>query len=839
MTRYSFHAFCFSALLVSALWVTAWNPTHADSNEVRLQLSRADYARSEGVRPDHLRGKLKNGFVVPHWIGQEDDFWYRRDTGTGYEFVIVEAASGHAHPAFDHRQMAAAFSRASGVEVTADSLPFQALAFSPDQSTIHFAVQGKEYECTTKPASCNSGKPTFPPKPLDISFFSPNPRLGKVDPNEGVLVSPDKKWGVFTRDSNLWLRDFTTGKDRPLTRDGVKHFGYGTYLDEFEGAAIPRARAIKAGHRLLPMASYWSPDSRTVIVPRGDERFVADYPYVATVPQDGSFRPRLHLVRMALVGEKPPTLEWFAFHIPSGTYRRISFPYSKLLAVDLDGLPIRKRWWSADNRRLYALAVGANMGSAFLFDVDIASGSARTMVEEHMAPRMDMSPDPWDAPDVWVSRDGRDVIWFSERDGWGHLYLYDGQSGKLKNQITRGDWLVRDIVHVDEQRRRIYFTASGREGGNPYYRYLYRVNFDGSGLTLLSPERADHMITSPADRLLALDSVPGYNVVSPSGRFVVYNFSTPNQPTQTVIRSTEDGKLISTFEKADATELYAAHYRAPEEFVAKAADGKTDLWSLVYKPSNFDPAKRYPVIDLEYATPVTAVVPRSFVHAIHGIPSLPTDAMLAELGFIVVSIDARGTPFRSRQFSHAGYGELDVIGLDDHVAVIKQLGERFSYVDTSRVGIVGASFGGWSAFWGMLDYPDFFKVGVADVPPGGMHNVYQCEEWYGYQGPPVYSNGTHFRPKPNEVPENWKRIDMRQKAAKLKGHLLVIMAELDENVPPGSTNQFLNALLKADKDFDLIYLPGAAHATQFADYTTRRTDDYLVRHLMGAEPPPH
>lgn len=456
-----------------------------------------------------------------------------------------------------------------------------------------------------------------------------------------------------------------------------------------------------------------------------------------------------------------------------------------------------------------------------------------------MAPRMDMSPDPWDAPDVWVSRDGRDVIWFSERDGWGHLYLYDGQSGKLKNQITRGDWLVRDIVHVDEQRRRIYFTASGREGGNPYYRYLYRVNFDGSGLTLLSPERADHMITSPADRLLALDSVPGYNVVSPSGRFVVYNFSTPNQPTQTVIRSTEDGKLISTFEKADATELYAAHYRAPEEFVAKAADGKTDLWSLVYKPSNFDPAKRYPVIDLEYATPVTAVVPRSFVHAIHGIPSLPTDAMLAELGFIVVSIDARGTPFRSRQFSHAGYGELDVIGLDDHVAVIKQLGERFSYVDTSRVGIVGASFGGWSAFWGMLDYPDFFKVGVADVPPGGMHNVYQCEEWYGYQGPPVYSNGTHFRPKPNEVPENWKRIDMRQKAANLKGHLLVIMAELDENVPPGSTNQFLNALLKADKDFDLIYLPGAAHATQFADYTTRRTYDYLVRHLMGAEPPPH
>jgi dipeptidyl aminopeptidase/acylaminoacyl peptidase len=785
-----------------------------------------------------LRGKLKNGFVMPHWINQQDDFWYSRDTAKGHEFMIVAASTGRAQPAFDHQQMAAVFSKASGIEVTADSLPFEELAFSPDRTSIHFTVQDKEYECKIKPPSCSSGKAVFPPPPIDISFFTPDPHLGKAGPNEGVLVSPDKKWGVFTRDNNLWLRDFTTGKDRTLTRDGVKHFGYGTYLDVFEDAAIPRERAVKAGHRLLPMASYWSPDSRTVIVPRGDERFVADYPYVATVPKDGSFRPKLHLVRLALVGEKPPTLEWFAFHIPSGTYRRINFPYSKLLAVDPDGLPIRKKWWSADGRHLYALAVGTNMESALLFDVDVATGNARTMVEEHMMPRMEMSPDSWDSPDVWVSRDGKDVIWFSERNGWGHLYLYDGQTGKLRNQITHGEWLVRDIVHVDVQRRLIYFTASVREGGNPYYRYLYRVNFDGSDLKLLSPEPADHMITSPTDRLLALDSVPGYDVVSPSGRFVVYNFSTPNQPTQTVIRSADDAKLISTFEKADPTELFAAQYRPPEEFVAKAADGKTDLWSLVYKPSNFDPAKRYPVIDLEYATPVTAVVPRNFVHAIHGVPSLPTDSMLAELGFIVVSIDARGTPFRSRQFSQAGYGELDIIGLDDHVAVIKQLGERFSYVDTSRVGIVGGSFGGWSALWGMLDYPYFFKVGVADVPPGGMHNVYPCEEWYAYQGPPTYSDGTHLRPKPNEVPENWKRIDMRQKAANLKGHLLVIMAELDENVLPGSTNQFLYALMKADKDFDLIYLPGAAHATQFPNYTSRRTEDYLVRHLMGAEPPP-
>jgi dipeptidyl aminopeptidase/acylaminoacyl peptidase len=615
----------------------------------------------------------------------------------------------------------------------------------------------------------------------------------------------------------------------------VKHFGYGTYLDEFDQAAIPRERALKAGHHLLPMASFWSPDSHFVIVPRGDERFVGDYPYIENVPADGSFRPQLHVLKMWLEGEKPPTLEWLIFNIPAGTHCRINFPYEKLLEVDPDGLPIRKKWWSADHRHLYALTVGRHMGSALLFDVNLLSGNARTMVEEHMTPRMEMSPNPWDAPDVWVSPDGKDVLWFSERDGWGHLYLYDGQTGKLRNQVTRGEWLVRDIIHVDEQRRRIYFTAAGREKGNPYYRYLYRINFDGSDLTLLSSEAANHLLTSREDRLLPLDGFPGYQVISPSGKFVVYNFSTPDQPPQAVIRSTENGELISTFEKADATELFATHYRPPEEFVAKAADGSTDLWSLVYKPSNFDPSKRYPVIDLEYAAPVTAVVPREFSRAIRGVPMPVTPAMLAELGFVVVTIDARGTPYRSRQFSQAGFGQLNIIGLDDHVAVIKQLAERFNYVDISRVGIVGGSFGGWSALWGMLDFPDFFKVGVAGSPVASFQSESSGEEPDAYQGLPVYSNGTHLRPKPDEVPENWKVIDMRQKAANLKGHLLVIIGELDENAFPASAFIFLHALMQADKDFDLIYLIGAAHnpiTGGFAVYNRRRIEDYLVRYLI-------
>lgn len=832
MTRFFLHASCFGAILFFAGLIPA-------QETAQPQPPTNDFARSEQLLPPVLRSKVKNAFVVPHWIGQQDEFWYRRDTAKGHEFVIVEAASGHMQPAFDHEEMAKAFSKASGAEVTAESLPFEDILFNADRSSIHVTANDKTYDCQIKPATCGSGKPVFPPTPVTITFLKPKAPPGKIDRDEGVLVSPDKKWGVFTRNDNLWQRNFKTRKDTPLTRDGVKHFGYGDYLDELDEVGIPRERALKAGRRLLPMGSFWSPDSRFVIVPRGDDRFVGDYPYVENVPQDGSFRPQLHIVKLALVGEKPPTLDWFIFNIPAKTHRRINFPCEKLLEVDPDGLPIRKKWWSADHRHLYALTVGRHMGSGLLFDVDLLSGNTRTMVEEHMTPRMDMSPNPWDAPDVWVSPDGKDVLWFSERDGWGHLYLYDGQTGKLRNQVTRGEWLVRDIIQVDDQLQRIYFTASGREKGNPYYRYLYRINFDGSDLTLLSPEPADHMLTSKEDRLLPFDRVEGYDVISPSGKFAVYNFSTPDQPPQAVIRSTGDGELISTFEKADATELLAVHYRPPEEFVAKAADGTTDLWSLVYKPSNFDPSKRYPVIDLEYATPVTAVVPRNFIHATVGVPAGVSAPMTAERGFIVLAIDARGTPFRSREFSQAGFGQLNIIGLDDHVAVIRQLAERFNYVDINRVGICGASFGGWSALWGMLDFPDFFKVGVSIVPIANMQSASPGEELDAYQGVPVYSNGTDLRSRPGEVPENWKVIDMRQKAANLKGHLLVVMGELDENANPPSAFIFLHTLMEADKDFDFVYLVGSTHAPaspKVAAYTRRRTEDYLVRYLIG-EPP--
>jgi dipeptidyl aminopeptidase/acylaminoacyl peptidase len=354
----------------------------------------------------------------------------------------------------------------------------------------------------------------------------------------------------------------------------------------------------------------------------------------------------------------------------------------------------------------------------------------------------------------------------------------------------------------------------------------------------LSPEPGDHLITSPWNDVVSLDGAVGYELISPSGKFTVYASSPIGQTTQTIIRRTGDASRVAVVETADATQLFAAGFRAPEEFVVKAADGETDLYGVMYKPFDFDPNRKYAVIDQEYASPLTAVVPRSFAQAVQGVPAIGSSAAFARLGFIVVVIDARGTAYRSRAFSQAGFGKLNINGLDDHVAAIQHLAQRFSYLDVQRVGITGASYGGWSALRGMLEFPDFYKVGVAGVPPGSMHNMYLDYHWTTFQGRPDYSDGSELRPSLTEVPRGWGALDGRQQAARLRGKLLMIMGELDENAVPGSTLQFVNALMEANRDFELLYLPNKSHHESANPYSIRRTWDFFVRHLLGQEPPP-
>ena len=793
-------------------------------------VTAADYARARALQ--NAMSLVRNPVVVHHWIGQRDEFWYRRDTADGAKYVVVDAATGRKRPAFDHAAMATALGRALGQPVDPDRLPLTDLVFGAD-GTVRVAVPAPDDEVA------RNGRLETPDRTYDCRMTPPATcTAAVVPPVQGDLdLSPDGKQGLFVRAGNLWVRDVATGAERQLTRDGQDgNFGYGITPDGWKATLIPRERLLAAGQLFPPFGITWSPDSRTALFPRLDQRHVAPYPFLETVPSDGSARPRAHAVRIPLVGERPPELEWFVADVASGKVTRLALPYEKLLVLQQDLLPLATIWWSPDGRHLFTVAFGDNMEAAYLFDADVATGQVRTVIEERARPRVDLNSTSYNPPNVRVSADGTRIIWWAERDGWGHLYLYDMATGRLLNRITSGTWLVRDLIHVDDAHQLIYFTGGGREGGNPYYRQLYRVRFDGTGFTRISPDTADVMLTAGAT-VSRRDGGSGSDAVSPSGKYVVYNVSTPARPTETVIRRAEDGRLVAVVERADASALFAAGFRPPEEFTARTADGGDETWNVVYRPLAFDSTRRYPVVDVNYASPMTAVVPRNFLMAIRG-PSGLSPSAFAALGFVAVVVDGRGTTFRSRAFTQSSYGRLQINGIDDHLAAIRELARRYPWVDTTRVGITGGSYGGWSTIRAMLEYPDFFKVGFAESPPGSMHNMYVDYHWSAQHGRPVYADGSELKTTPAEVPANWVVLDGRQQAARLKGHLMMTLSELDENVLPGSTMQFIDALMKADRDFDLLVLPDTPHMSgRYSAYTMRRRWDYFVRHLMGAAPP--
>lgn len=779
------------------------------------QMPSAVYERAEALLGPNLVSRVRNGFTTPHWLGAGDEFWYRRELPSGYDFVRVKAATGRKQAAFDHNAVARALAIVRHETIDAAHLPFQRFEYTKDAAGIIFSVGDQRYECAVTKAACRSSSLNLPPA--------------------DILVSPDGRWGARTRDGALWVRDMATGAERAISEKGSQDVGYGIYPDNrSDYTHVHRENTL-----LPPFEAHWAPDSKRLLVPLIDQREVAPYPFLESAPLDGSFRPRVYSVRIPLVGEKAATDEWYVFDIPSGAHRRLQLPYEKFLAIQQDFLAIRDWWWSRDGKRVFAVAHGDNMESAFLFDIDLTSGSARTVIADRVLPRTDLNSTSYDPVNVYVTADGADALWFSQRDGWGHLYRYDARTGALKNQITHGEWLVREIAAVDDARHRIYFTGSGREGGNPYYHYLYRVNFDGSGLQLLSPEKADHLVLPDKPFIADFEKYEGiapYTVLSPNGRYVAYNYSRVDLPTRFVIRAVADGRLISTVEEEDASGLATAGWRAPVEFVVKGADGASDVWGIMYKPSDFDPHKRYPVIDAQYASPLTAVTPRNFFQAWRGRQPL-SPSSYAELGFIVVSMDARGTTFRSKAFSQAGYGKLDLIGLDDHVAAIKELARRFSYVDSDRVGITGHSYGGFATYRAMLEFPDFFKVGIASAGMVDMQAMYLDYHWTAFQGRPRYSDESELRPHPNEVPENYQSLNGSGQAGQLKGKLLIQMGELDENVLPGQILQFVDALMKANKDFELLYMPSHDHEFIGEGYVIRRDWDFMVRNLLREEPP--
>jgi dipeptidyl-peptidase-4 len=748
------HRFSATFILLIALSVSGLAQTPV--------LTADDYARAEKFLGYNTNPLVLHAGVRATWL-PDDRFWYRTTTENGTEFVLIDPARGTRNPAFNQAKLAEALSSASGTKYEPFRLPFTTFTFEDDQ-TISFNIAGKRWTCDAQGTKCaDVGRSAQPPN---------------------SVLSPDRKRAAFIRDFNLWVRDMATGVERQLTTDGVKDFGYAT----------DNAGWIRSDNPVL----LWSPDSKKIATFQHDGRDVREMYLVHTAVG----HPRLEAWKYPLVGDgKIFEIQRVIIDVDAAHVIRLHMPpdphrSSLCDHVQCDG-SFADVEWSPDATQLAFVSSSRDHKRATLRVADASTGEVRDVLEEKVDTYFEGGQD---RPNWRFLPASKEVIWFSERDNWGQLYLYDLETGKLKNRITTGEGNVTQTLRVDQMNRTIYFLGVGKEKGrDPYFVHLYRVRLDGKDLTLLTPEEATH------DAFL-----------SPSGRFFVDSYSKPNAPPIAVLRDTQ-GKLINTLETADISRLVASGWKPVTPITVKARDGVTDLFGLLYKPANFDPSKKYPIVNRIYPGPQTGSVGSRNFSAARG-----DSQALAELGFIVVEIDGMGTPLRSKKFHDAYFGDMGDNTLPDQVSGMKELAQRYPWIDIDRAGIWGHSGGGYAAAAAMFRYPDFFKVGISEA---GNHDNRNYEDDWGekWQG---LLDGNNYDNQANPL-----------FAKNLKGKLLLVHGTTDSNVPPDNTLLVVNELIKANKDFDLLLLPNRGHGFGNDPYMIRRRWDYFVRNLLGAEPP--
>jgi len=753
-------------------------PVMTQQTDAPRTLTASDYARAEKWMPYNTNPLVFRSGVRPTWQA-DDRFWYRITTAEGSEFLLVDASKGTRAPAFDHAKLAVALSAATGTTYDAHRLPFTDFELSADGQTISFSIQRRRWKCDLVADKCSAeGTPPA------------SGQRGRGGPANDIL-SPDKKRAAFIRDFNLWVRDVATGKETQLTTDGVKDFGYAT----------DNAGWIHSDRPVL----LWSPDSKRIATFQQDQRGVGEMYLVETKVG----HPTLQAWKYPLPGDEVVTMiQRVIIEVDGPRVIRLKLPPDQHRSTLCDDLQCRGgEWadveWTPDGTQLAFVSTSRDHKHEQLRIADAANGTIRDVVEETAATQYESGQGRFNWRYLPATNE---VIWYSERDNWGQLYLYDAATGKATNQITTGEGTVTQLLKVDEKNRRLYFLADGREKGrDPYFAHFYRVGFDGKNLALLTPEDANHEIS-----------------LSPSGGFFFDSYSKPDVPPVAVLRDA-DGKLINTLEKGDISRLVAAGWKPPVPIVVKARDGVTDLYGLMFKPTNLDQKKKYPIVNHIYPGPQGGSVGSRSFSAARG----DTQA-LSELGFIVVEIDGMGNPMRSKKFHDAYYGNMGDNTLPDQIAAMKQLAEKYPWIDIDRAGIYGHSGGGYATADAMFRYPDFFKVGISE---SGNHDNREYEDDWGerYQGLLVRDSGgkTNYDDQANQ-----------NVAKNLKGHLLLAHGTLDDNVPPYNTLLVVDALIKANKDFDLLMLPNQRHGYGNAgNYMTRRRWDYFVRYLLGAEPP--
>jgi dipeptidyl aminopeptidase/acylaminoacyl peptidase len=817
------------------------------------QGTAADYARSAQIT-QRFQGLAVNIAERPVWIGGagSNRFWYRKSVKGGNEFVLVDADARTKAPPFDHARLATALSAASRQSYTAITLPFTTFAFVGD-TAITFAANTSNWECTLTTYRCtnrgDAGGPGGrgaggrgaggrgaggrgrgdtpsaaepPPAMLDI-FGEPVPSEGPWDDDEsaqqafgagpaqcdtvGVCVAPDGTTEAFIQNYNIFIRPARTtvpgDGGRGAGGRGGRGGGGGGGPPGRGGAAQPNANAVQLSFDGSEGAAYqlsgrpWSPDSKKIAAYRVTPGYQRIVRYVISSPTNQlqpSYMERVYQKPGDVVTQREPNL----FDVASRKQFRIDnalFPNPYQLS--------QIQWWN--DSRGFTFEYNQRGHQVYrVIEVNATTGAARALISEEPRTFFSYRPaaDALSEPGARLRRDlsdGKEIIWMSERDGWKHLYLYDGLNGRVKNQITKGPWVVRNVQRVDEQRRQIYFSAGGMNADqDPYFTHYYRINFDGSGLVPLTMENGTHTITWSPD----------------STSYYVDSWTRVDLAPVTVLKRGSDQKVVMELEAGDIAALKAVGWTPPEVFVAKGRDGTTDIWGIIVTPTNFDPTRKYPVIEQIYAGPQGSFVPKTFTPA-------GATRTLAELGFVVVQIDGMGTANRSKAFHDVAWQNLGDAGFPDRILWHKAVAAKYPWYDITRVGIYGTSAGGQNALGGLLFHPEFYKVGfaAAGCHDNRMDKIWWNEQWMGWPLGPHYAAASNV-----------------DNAYRLQGKLLLYVGELDTNVDPSSTMQVVNALIRANKTFDLLVQPGADHGNGGA-YGVRRMTDFFVHNLLGVEPP--
>ena len=744
-------------------------------------VSLTDYQRAEKSLRANTSSLVSNAIQALFW--QDDgSLIYRQSSVDGLQFIHVDPLALTIELLLDSNRVLEQLNEFSEDELEAKDLNLNKLELLANEGELKFRFDGEQYI-------------------LDLNSYSVTALEDTLDRSE--YLSPNGNSAAFIYENNLWLRDVRSNQITQLTFDGAQDYGYATN----------NAGWVRSDRPVL----LWSPDSSKIATFKHDGRNVREmYLYNTQVGHS-----ELDVWKYPLAGDENIfQIERVVIHLePEPRLVKLNMPPDPHRSTISDhiagsGGVLLDAEWSEDSAQLVFVSSSRDHKVAKLRIADPNSGAVRTVFREESETYYESGSRSVN----WrVLHESREFLWFSEQDNWGHLYLHDLDSGVLKHQVTSGNWTVQQVQYVDNQNRLIYFLGSNLESGDLYYQYLYRINMDGTGLVNLTPELANHSINWSEDNLVFTDI-----------------YSTPATPPIAVLRATEGQRLIE-LAQSDIAELLASGWVAPQPFIVKARDQLTDLYGLMYKPSNFDASNSYPILNYLYPGPQSGSVGgRSFS------PSRGDKQSLAELGFIVVEVDAMGTPGRSKSFHDAYYGDMGDNGLPDQVAMIRQLAAQNPWMDLDRVGIWGHSGGGFASTAGILRYPDFYKVAVSGA--GNHDNRNYEDDWAEkWQGLLV----TYPETTPTEVGTGTEQVALTNYdnqanqllVENLKGKLLLAHGLMDTNVPPTSTLLVVDALIKADKDFDMVMLPNAGHGFGNSRFFMKKRWDYFVRHLKGVDPP--